>query len=158
MLRPGRISSRRNGWGPRRETQPRFRPIVGPTPERNRARTNHFSDRFCTDATKPYEFIGFGAMDATKPYEFIGFGASKQLRNLKVVVQRPGRLFPGRPPSNDPNPTYVPPVTQGLPQTAPLTRIRSTDNRCRINLPLRVTHMARGGEVRTQCTGTFDTL
>ncbi len=27
------------------------------------------------DATKPYEFIGFGAMDATKPYEFIGFGA-----------------------------------------------------------------------------------
>ncbi len=27
------------------------------------------------DATKPYKFIGFGAMDATKPYEFIGFGA-----------------------------------------------------------------------------------
>ena len=27
------------------------------------------------DATKPYEFIGFGAMDATKPSEFIGFGA-----------------------------------------------------------------------------------
>ncbi len=27
------------------------------------------------DATKPYEFIGFGAMDATKPYEFIGFRA-----------------------------------------------------------------------------------
>jgi hypothetical protein len=26
------------------------------------------------DATKPYEFIGFGAMDVTKPYEFIGFG------------------------------------------------------------------------------------
>ncbi len=26
------------------------------------------------DATKPYEFIGFGAMDATKSYEFIGFG------------------------------------------------------------------------------------
>ncbi len=25
--------------------------------------------------TKPYEFIGFGAMDATKPYKFIGFGA-----------------------------------------------------------------------------------
>ncbi len=25
--------------------------------------------------TKPYEFIGFGAMDVTKPYEFIGFGA-----------------------------------------------------------------------------------
>ena len=24
------------------------------------------------DATKPYKFIGFGAMDATKPYKFIG--------------------------------------------------------------------------------------
>ena len=30
------------------------------------------------DATKPCEFIGFGAMDATKPYEFIGFGALSQ--------------------------------------------------------------------------------
>ncbi len=27
------------------------------------------------DVTKPYEFIGSGAMDVTKPYEFIGFGA-----------------------------------------------------------------------------------
>ena len=27
------------------------------------------------DVTKPYTFIGFGAMDVTKPYEFIGFGA-----------------------------------------------------------------------------------
>ncbi len=26
------------------------------------------------DVTKPYEFIGFGAMDVTKPYEIIGFG------------------------------------------------------------------------------------
>ena len=26
------------------------------------------------DVTKPYEFIGFGAMDVTKPYKFIGFG------------------------------------------------------------------------------------
>ena len=24
--------------------------------------------------SKPYEFIGFGAMDVTKPYKFIGFG------------------------------------------------------------------------------------
>ena len=28
------------------------------------------------DVTKPYEFIGLGAMDVTKPYEFIGLGAS----------------------------------------------------------------------------------
>ena len=27
------------------------------------------------EVTKPYDFIGFGAMDVTKPYEFIGFGA-----------------------------------------------------------------------------------
>ena len=27
------------------------------------------------DDTKPYKFIGFGAMDVTKPYEFIWFGA-----------------------------------------------------------------------------------
>ena len=27
------------------------------------------------DVTKPYEFIGFGAMDVTKPYELIGFAA-----------------------------------------------------------------------------------
>ncbi len=26
------------------------------------------------DVTKPYEFIGFGAMDVTKPDEFTGFG------------------------------------------------------------------------------------
>ena len=32
------------------------------------------------DATKPYEFIVFGAMDVTKPYEFIGFGATHRLR------------------------------------------------------------------------------
>ncbi len=25
------------------------------------------------DVTKPYEFIGFGAMDVTKHYEFIGY-------------------------------------------------------------------------------------
>ena len=26
------------------------------------------------DVTKPYEFIGFGAIDVTKPYKFIGLG------------------------------------------------------------------------------------
>jgi hypothetical protein len=37
------------------------------------------------DATKPYEFIGFGTMDATKPYEFIGFGA------MNVTEKLPGK-------------------------------------------------------------------
>ena len=27
------------------------------------------------DVTKPYKFIGFGAMDVTKSYKCIGFGA-----------------------------------------------------------------------------------
>jgi hypothetical protein len=27
------------------------------------------------DVTKPYKFIGFGAMDVTKPHNFIGLGA-----------------------------------------------------------------------------------
>ncbi len=35
------------------------------------------------DATKPYEFIGFGAMDVTKPYEFIGFGAMDATKPYK---------------------------------------------------------------------------
>ncbi len=26
------------------------------------------------DVTKPYKYIGLGAMDVTKPYTFIGFG------------------------------------------------------------------------------------
>ncbi len=28
------------------------------------------------DVTKPYIFIGFGAMDVTKPYKFIGLVAT----------------------------------------------------------------------------------
>ncbi len=32
------------------------------------------------DVTKPYKFIGFGAMDVTKPHKFIGFGAKYTLR------------------------------------------------------------------------------
>ncbi len=41
------------------------------------------------DATKPYEFIGFGAMDAAKPYEFIGFGAMDAAKPYEVRVSRP---------------------------------------------------------------------
>ncbi len=29
------------------------------------------------EVTKPYKFIGFGAMEVTKPYKFIRFGAAK---------------------------------------------------------------------------------
>jgi hypothetical protein len=38
-----------------------------------------------TDVTKPYEFIGFGAMDVTKPYEFIGFGAMDVTKPYEVA-------------------------------------------------------------------------
>ncbi len=40
----------------------------------------------CTmDVTKPYKFIGFGAIDATKPYEFIGFGAMDVSKPYKFI-------------------------------------------------------------------------
>ena len=35
-----------------------------------------------TDVTKPYKFIGFGAMDVTKPYKFIGFGAMDVMASI----------------------------------------------------------------------------
>ncbi len=35
--------------------------------------------------TKPYEFIGFGAMDVTKPYKFIGLGAMDVTRAEEVL-------------------------------------------------------------------------
>ncbi len=38
------------------------------------------------DVTKPYDFMGFGAMDVTKPYDFIGFGAMDV--NFKLRPQR----------------------------------------------------------------------
>ncbi len=37
------------------------------------------------DATKPHEFIGFGAMDATKPYEFIGVGAMDATKPYEFI-------------------------------------------------------------------------
>ncbi len=37
------------------------------------------------DVTKPYKFIGFGAMDATKPYKFIGFGAMDVTKPYKYL-------------------------------------------------------------------------
>ncbi len=37
------------------------------------------------DVTKPYEFIGFGAMDVTEPYEFIRFGAMDVTKPFKFI-------------------------------------------------------------------------
>ena len=39
----------------------------------------------CMDATKPYKFIGFGAMEVTKPYKFIGFGAMEVTKPYKFI-------------------------------------------------------------------------
>jgi hypothetical protein len=36
------------------------------------------------DVTKPYKFIGFGAMAVTKPYEFIGLGAMDVTNPLSI--------------------------------------------------------------------------
>jgi hypothetical protein len=38
-----------------------------------------------TEVTKPYEFIGFGAMEVTKPYEFIGFGAMEVTKPYEFI-------------------------------------------------------------------------
>ena len=45
------------------------------------------------DGTKPYEFIGFGAMDFTKPYECRGFGA----QFARSVLRLAGQICPKRP-------------------------------------------------------------
>ncbi len=37
------------------------------------------------DATKPYRFIGSGAMDATKPYELIGSGATDATKPYRFI-------------------------------------------------------------------------
>ncbi len=37
------------------------------------------------DVTKPYKFIGFGAMDLTKHYRFIGFGAMDVTKPYKFI-------------------------------------------------------------------------
>ncbi len=36
-------------------------------------------------STKPYKFLGFGAMEVTKPYEFIGFGAMYVTKPYKFI-------------------------------------------------------------------------
>ncbi len=38
------------------------------------------------DVTKPYEFIGFGAMDVTKPYESMGFGAMDVTKPYEFIL------------------------------------------------------------------------
>jgi hypothetical protein len=37
------------------------------------------------EVTKPYKFIGFGAMEVTKPYEPIGFGAMEVTKPYKFI-------------------------------------------------------------------------
>ncbi len=56
------------------------------------------------DVTKPYKFIGFGAMDATKPYKFIGFGTPLCIGGYirpgaDTVVPKGGWIRARRPPA-----------------------------------------------------------
>ena len=51
------------------------------------------------DVTKPYEFIGFGAMDVTRPYKFIGFGVgvmdvTKPFQMSRITTTCNSRRFP----------------------------------------------------------------
>ena len=51
------------------------------------------------EVTKPYKFIGFGAMDVTKPYKFIGFGATTITKPYKfkgfgaMYVTKPYKIY-----------------------------------------------------------------
>ncbi len=40
-----------------------------------------------SSTSKPYEFIGFGAMDVTKPYKFIGLGDQRSLRSYFKTLE-----------------------------------------------------------------------
>ncbi len=59
--------------------------------------------------TKPYEFIGFGAMEVTTPYKFIGFGAMEVTKPYEFI--RFAEDFPVREPS---------PPTRGSGKSSPL--------------------------------------
>ncbi len=50
------------------------------------------------DGTKPNEFIGFGAMDGTKPYESIGFGAMDGTKAYKSSRPAKTHLLPVKQP------------------------------------------------------------
>ncbi len=71
------------------------------------------------EVTKPYEFIGFGAMDVTKPYKFIGFGAM-DVTAVVLLNSRANRglLGPKRTPQNQTNP---PTINKNYPKTPPQT-------------------------------------
>ncbi len=48
------------------------------------------------DSSKPYEFIGFGAMEVTKPYGFIGFWAMEVTKPYEFIgfgTQRDSSIF-----------------------------------------------------------------
>ncbi len=47
------------------------------------------------DVTKPYEFIGFGAMDVTKPCELVGFGAMDVTKPYEFIGFGAGRSRAG---------------------------------------------------------------
>ncbi len=52
-----------------------------------RKTTNHHENpqKLKEPITKPYRFIGFGAMNVTKPYKFIGFGAVEITKPYKII-------------------------------------------------------------------------
>ena len=70
---------------------PRGRPDLKNAPPKNPARLPSSTKPYefigfgAMDGTKPYKFIGFGAMDVTKPYKFIGFGATDVTKPYKCV-------------------------------------------------------------------------
>jgi hypothetical protein len=45
-------------------------------------------------STKPYQFIGFGAMDVTKPYKCKGFGAIKPYQFIRFGAMDVTKPYP----------------------------------------------------------------
>ncbi len=66
------------------------------------------------EVTKPYEFIGFGAMEVTKSYEFIGFGAMEVTKPYEFMLGPYTQMGDGRsrqvvPPQSGPKHRPLPP-------------------------------------------------
>ncbi len=72
----------RMGSGGHRDPRVRREPMCIPG---TRAQPGPGCDEVFDTGTKPYKFIGFGAMDGTKPYKFIGFGAMDGTKPYKFI-------------------------------------------------------------------------
>ncbi len=73
-------------WGPKlRNTNRNIAEVVPPDPLRTPILYNVDTVLLFFYFTKPYKFIGFGAIAITEPYKFIGFGAIAITKPYKFI-------------------------------------------------------------------------